>query len=165
VAVVNRYILLILLPLFSFCSLASDNLAIIAFPKEAKISDNSCTHYLKNKTQYCHDGVIELVYEVDEVLNGKYDEDKIKVVDFVHKSGFPSYLTEFPLVMILKQENGYYFLVNNTKIIDLGDTEGVCIDGLSFNFENYNVTTVSKDSYCNKVVSIPDFKTLLSSPK
>lgn len=161
----NKYILLILLPLFSFCSLASDNLAIIAFPKEAKISDNSCSHYLNNKTQYCHDGVIELVYEVDEVLNGKYDEDKIKIIDFVHKSGFPNYLAEFPLVMILKQENGYYFLVNNAKIMDLGDAEGVCIDGLSFNSENYNVTTVSKDSYCNKVVSIPDFKTLLSSTK
>ena len=154
----------ILLFVVSFIAESKDSLVVIAFPKEAKISDYSCSHFLKNKDEFCHDGVVELKYEIDEILLGEYEGKFIQVIDFVHKSGFPSYLQEFPIVFFLEKENGYFFLSNQSKTIDMGELEGVCLDGLSnFNSIKKGEFIEVKNDICSKAIEIEKFKALLNN--
>lgn len=158
----HRFLILIILVSISLKSLASETLVVIAFPKEARISDKSCSHYLKDKSQYCHDGVIELRYEIDEILFGKYDEKFINMIDFVHQSGFPTYLKEFPIVFSLAKENGYYFLTHYLKLFDFGETEGVCADGFRSKVPEASLIKVKKDISCSVGIELEKFRALLN---
>lgn len=157
-----RFLLLIVMVSTAFQSFGEENLVVLAFPKEAKISDKSCSYYLRNKTKYCHDGVIELKYEIDEVLSGKYDNKSIKIIDFVHHSGFPAYLREFPIVLSLVRDNGYYFLVHDIKLLDLGENEGVCADKIKQNIPKSKLIKVTGDSSCEVGITLRDYKSLLA---
>lgn len=158
----HKFLMLIVLVSISLKALGSDSLVVLAFPKEAKISDNSCTHYLKDKSQYCHDGVIELRYEIDEVLSGHYDKKSIDIIDFVHQSGFPTYLKEFPIVFSLIRENGYYFLAYDAKLLDFGENEGVCADSFIKNVPEESLVKVQNDDNCSVGIELEKYKALLA---
>lgn len=158
----HKFLILIVLVSISLKSLGSESLVVLAFPKEAKISDKSCTHYLKDKSQYCHDGVIELRYEIDEVLFGNYDKKSIDIIDFVHQSGFPTYLKEFPIVFSLVRENGYYFLTYDAKLLDFGESEGVCADSFRSKVPEASLMKVKNDSSCSVGIELEKYKALLT---
>ena len=106
-------------------------LVILAYPKEAKISDKSCSFFLKNKNSVCMDGVVELLYEVGEVLTGNYSEKEIDIIDFVHHSGFPGYLSEFPVYLALIKKDEHYFLGQAARLESINEIEWVCGDDLN----------------------------------
>jgi len=157
-----KFLTLIVLVSISLKAIGNEKLVILAFPKEAKISDKSCTHYLKDKSQYCHDGVIELKYDIGEVLFGNYDKKIIDIIDFVHQSGFPPYLKEFPIVFSLMRENGYYFLINDAKLLDFGESEVVCADRFRSRVPEASLINVKKDNSCRVGIELEEFKSLLN---
>lgn len=116
------------------CSAMSDEtLIILAYPKEIRISDKSCSEFLKDSANICMDGVIELKYEVDEVISGRFDDKTISIIDFYHSNGFPKYVTEYPVYFTLRKNGDTYFLVNDAKLIDGKEEFWICGSNLDPN--------------------------------
>ena len=150
-------------------SLADEILVIVAYPKEAKISDKPCHFFTKDKKNVCIDGVIELVYRVDEVIAGDYNKKRISIIDFVHSSGFPEYLTEYPVYLALVKRNGIYILVQYAKHRFIGEKEWIC--GKELNPLIYDTSAKappyveSAERTCPKGVEIQKLKTYFSDNK
>lgn len=106
----------------------SETLLVVAFPIEARLSDVSCAEY--SRGQVCSEGVVELEYEIDEVLWGASPDRKLSIIDLVHGPGFPEYITEFPAILWLQRQDNEYLLRGVAELRTHDNNEVVCqVDG------------------------------------
>ncbi|MCJ8274495.1 MAG: hypothetical protein MJK04_34495 [Psychrosphaera sp.] len=149
-------------------------LVMLAPPKEAKLSDKSCYDYIRDlpvevgKTRVCMGGVVELKYEVDEILHGNYKGEYIDIIDFYDAGGFPIYLKESTIYLALIKENGHYFLAHHARFVGVEALAFVC-------GENLNPFVVDDSKHappyrkvppksCNKAVEFEELKRYFKNP-
>lgn len=107
-------------------------LIIFATPTAAKKSEKSCRDFIytpkeeAEKQSFCLEGVIELTFEVDEIIYGQFKGEVIDVIDFHHSISFPQYLIEGGSYFALVKNNGHYILAQSAKYLSKGEFEWVC---------------------------------------
>ncbi|MCJ8274496.1 MAG: hypothetical protein MJK04_34500 [Psychrosphaera sp.] len=147
-------------------------LIILATPTAAKKSEKSCRDFTGSakkeaEQSFCLEGVIELTFEVDEIIYGQFKGEVIDVIDFHHSISFPQYLIEGGSYFALVKDNGHYILAQSAKYLGKGEFEWVCGKNLnpfvadkSFNAPPY---TKIKEIDCLQGVELEELKRYFKS--
>lgn len=150
----------------------AETIFTIAYPLSARFSEKTCNEFLPKETQseyinVCMDAVLELEFELGDVFYGKYEGETVNVIDFVHSGGFPRYLTETSIYLVLIKEKHTYFLAKTAYLRDVGDEEWICGKDLNPLIQDASPKAppyrTSKVSDCAQGVPIEAMKNYLKS--
>lgn len=118
-----------------FCDVSSaEEVIFVGSPICATDTEKSCMDYVE-KGGLCLDAAFELVYRVEQSINGSVGE-KVKFIGFYHYHGLPNYVVYGKALLHLKSNHNGQLILANLKPL--------------YSHELSEDSEVSELVYCNK---------------